>query len=213
MTTLHRFPIRRRWDPRLLAGSLAALALGLAACGDDSTQASAPAFAEQATTTTLAERPTELVDEAIAIAGGQMHLRCVAADLRSLLEEAGEPGPYVLLGHSFGGTEAVTFASQHPDEVVGLVLLDASPVTWPAAMGAVPDDGTDAANDGRALCAAMQDPAQDPERIDVIPAFDEIAAIASLDALPMTVMSGARRSWPGLADAELTRLTTVWKEG
>jgi pimeloyl-ACP methyl ester carboxylesterase len=136
-----------------------------------------------------------------------------AADLHSLLEEAGEPGPYVVLGHSFGGAQAVTFASQHPDEVVGLMLLDASPVTWPAAVCAVPDDGTDAGRDARGLCATMQDPTQDPERLDVIPAFEEVAAIASLDDLPMTVMSAARRSWPGLADGELTRLTGVWNEG
>jgi pimeloyl-ACP methyl ester carboxylesterase len=136
-----------------------------------------------------------------------------AADLHSLLEGAGEPGPYVVLGHSFGGAEAVAFASQHPDEVVGILLLDASPVTWPAAMCAVPDDGTDAAGDARAQCAAMQDPAQDPERLDVIPAFDEVAAITSLGALPITVMSGSHRVWPGLAHSELTRLDTVWSDG
>ncbi len=32
-----------------------------------------------------------------------------AADLHALLHKAGEPGPYVVLGHSFGGAEAVTF--------------------------------------------------------------------------------------------------------
>jgi pimeloyl-ACP methyl ester carboxylesterase len=93
------------------------------------------------------------------------------------------------------------------------MLLDASPATWPAAVCTVPEDGTDAARDARALCATMHDPTQDPERMDVIPAFDEVAAIASLDDLPMTVMSGARRSWPGLADGELTRLTDVWNVG
>ena len=30
-------------------------------------------------------------------------------DLHALLEDAGEPGPYVVVGHSFGGAEAVTF--------------------------------------------------------------------------------------------------------
>jgi pimeloyl-ACP methyl ester carboxylesterase len=61
-----------------------------------------------------------------------------ADDLHELLRVAGEPGPYVVLGHSFGGAEAVTFASRHGEEVVGLLLLDASPTTWPATACSVP---------------------------------------------------------------------------
>lgn len=49
----------------------------------------------------------------------------VAADLHILLKRAGEPGPYVLVGHSAGGPYVMTFASQYPDEVAGMVLLDA----------------------------------------------------------------------------------------
>ena len=54
-----------------------------------------------------------------------------APDLHALARQAGEPGPYVVVGHSFGGAEAVTFTSQYPDEVTGLMLVDASPTTWP----------------------------------------------------------------------------------
>ena len=39
---------------------------------------------------------------------------------------AGEHGPYVLVGHSTGGTYAMTYAARYPDEVAGLVLLDSS---------------------------------------------------------------------------------------
>ena len=38
---------------------------------------------------------------------------------------AGVPGPYVLAGHSFGGLLARLYAATYPDEVVGLVLVDA----------------------------------------------------------------------------------------
>ena len=48
----------------------------------------------------------------------------VVADLRRLLEQAGEHGPFVLAGHSAGGAYAMAYAAQHPDEVAGLVLLD-----------------------------------------------------------------------------------------
>ena len=45
-------------------------------------------------------------------------------DLRALLTAAKEPGPYVLVGHSWGGLIARLFASTYPDEVSGLVLVD-----------------------------------------------------------------------------------------
>jgi pimeloyl-ACP methyl ester carboxylesterase len=46
------------------------------------------------------------------------------ADLHALLIAAKEGGPYVLVGHSWGGLIARLFASTYPDEVVGLVLVD-----------------------------------------------------------------------------------------
>jgi pimeloyl-ACP methyl ester carboxylesterase len=46
-------------------------------------------------------------------------------DLHALLEAAGVPGPYVLVGHSYGGMLMRLYTSTYPDEVVGLVLVDA----------------------------------------------------------------------------------------
>jgi pimeloyl-ACP methyl ester carboxylesterase len=46
------------------------------------------------------------------------------ADLHALLIAAREPGPYMLVGHSWGGLIARLFASTYPDEVAGLVLVD-----------------------------------------------------------------------------------------
>jgi pimeloyl-ACP methyl ester carboxylesterase len=50
----------------------------------------------------------------------------VATDLHALLARAGERGPYVLAGHSSGGTLAMTYAARYPGQVAGMVLLDSS---------------------------------------------------------------------------------------
>ena len=241
--------------------SLAAVACGTSSPG--TTAGSAPTSATAATVApaTAATRPSQLVDELVSTANGQMHIRCIgsgaqtvlllagwddggdkwgliepalsegarvcsyskfgtgtsdppsstqtfdtqAADLHALLDEAGEPGPYVVLGHSFGGAEAVTFASKYADEVSGLLLLDASPTSWPATVCSV------AAYQGG--CAVMHDPTLSPERLDVFRAFDEVATITSLGDLPITVITAAHRTDPSLAQSELDRLDAVWAEG
>jgi len=47
-----------------------------------------------------------------------------ATELHTLLAEANEPGPYVLVGHSLGGYTMRVYAHDYPEEVVGLVLID-----------------------------------------------------------------------------------------
>jgi pimeloyl-ACP methyl ester carboxylesterase len=49
----------------------------------------------------------------------------MAEELHALLQAAEIPGPYVLAGHSYGGFFARLYAATYPDEVVGLVLVDA----------------------------------------------------------------------------------------
>jgi pimeloyl-ACP methyl ester carboxylesterase len=46
------------------------------------------------------------------------------ADLHALLTIAGVAGPYVLVGHSWGGFTATTYPRVYPDDVSGLVLVD-----------------------------------------------------------------------------------------
>jgi pimeloyl-ACP methyl ester carboxylesterase len=51
--------------------------------------------------------------------------RQMARELHALLERAGIPGAYVLVGHSMGGANVRLLASEHPDELAGMVLVDA----------------------------------------------------------------------------------------
>jgi len=56
-------------------------------------------------------------------------------DLHLLLTKAGVPGPYVLVGHSFGGLLVRFYQAKHPADVVGMVLVDSSHEESPQHVG------------------------------------------------------------------------------
>jgi pimeloyl-ACP methyl ester carboxylesterase len=133
-------------------------------------------------------------------------------DLHAALTSLGEVGPYVVVGHSFGGGAAVMFADTYRTEVTGLLLVDASPATWPTSICAVPDDGTPAATGYQELCSHISDPADNVEHLAGLTAFDEVAEIGSLADLPMVVMTATQHPW-GLSDSENARLDDAWAAG
>jgi len=47
-------------------------------------------------------------------------------ELQDALKKLGESGPYVLVGHSYGGPVIRNFAATYPQDVAGLVLVDAA---------------------------------------------------------------------------------------
>jgi pimeloyl-ACP methyl ester carboxylesterase len=118
-------------------------------------------------------------------------------ELHTLLGAAQVPGPYLLVGHSFGGLAARLYASTHPEEVAGLVLIDAtneelrtllSPEQW-AFLTSPP-------------------PAPEIERIDWDVSFDQViaarTAVPLRPGLPLVVLSAGRFDElpPGLPDPE-----------
>ncbi len=50
----------------------------------------------------------------------------IVKELHALLEAANEKGPYILVGHSFGGFNVRVYNGQYPNDVAGMVLVDAS---------------------------------------------------------------------------------------
>src|SRR5258708_33550245 len=50
----------------------------------------------------------------------------IAKELKALLDAAGETGPYVMVGPSFGGFNVRVFTGLYPADVAGVVLVDAS---------------------------------------------------------------------------------------
>ena len=50
----------------------------------------------------------------------------IVKELHALLSECRRGGPYVLVGHSFGGANVQLYASEYPEEVAGMVLVDSA---------------------------------------------------------------------------------------
>lgn len=85
---------------------------------------------------TLADRPVPSRSDPVPMPRAAADL---VADLRALLQAGPISGPYVLGGHSFGGLVVRLYASAYPEEVVGLVLIDAANEeiypAWEALLG------------------------------------------------------------------------------
>ena len=54
--------------------------------------------------------------------------RHVAGKLRRLLQAIGAGPPYLLVGHSWGGSLMRFFAGYHPEEIAGIVYVDPGPI-------------------------------------------------------------------------------------
>jgi pimeloyl-ACP methyl ester carboxylesterase len=141
------------------------------------------------------------------------------ADLHALLRAAAVPGPYVLAAHSLGGLYARLYAATYPDEVVGVVLVDAAseyvraalpPEAWAFA----------AANAGVPPPGLADDP--EAERADFGAAYDAMeraAAAQPLHQLPLVVLSRGHEDEappevlanlpPGFVDA----MAVAWRAG
>ena len=114
------------------------------------------------------------------------------ADLHALLNATGETGPYVLVGHSYGGLIVRLYASTYPKDVAGLVLVDAlteglqdaeTSEQWVIQRKLIEGD----VRESVALYPAL-------ERINTDRSFDQVRAAAPLRSMPLVVLS-ADRPW------------------
>ena len=129
------------------------------------------------------------------------------AELHTLLAAAGEPGPYVLVGHSLGGAYCRVFAGGHRDEVVGLVLVDTFD----------PDLQTDWIHPLLGELRPEYESFQDGLRATVSsvdslhwPASEVQLREASIAGLPIEVLVAPRYE-PRLSEAQNAEIATAWR--
>ncbi len=117
------------------------------------------------------------------------------ADLHALLQEANVPGPYVLVGHSIGGLIGRLYASTFPEEVAGLVLVDASHEEQVSRLEAL------VSPEQWAAYAEMLDQIINAEGIDFEASFAEVRearVTAPLRPMPLVVVSAGAEDDPSL---------------
>ena len=142
----------------------------------------------------------------------------VALDLNALLTKAAIPGPYLLVGHSYGGLHIRMFASQYPAKVAGMVLVDAShpdqDQRWLASFGPPSPIEPEPVKQARQFLTSRISSAANPESIDPRMTSSQIKGARGLGDKPLVILthSAGFKMDPSLPDDTLRRIETVWTE-
>lgn len=153
----------------------------------------------------------------------------IVTELRTLLQNAHIPPPYLLLGHSFGGYNMMYYAKAFPQEVAGLILIDSShpdQTTWfpsvfpemaysrgrtryvsfPNLPKNYPQDkkrlGYHLMNSRKARNALRF------ESMNFEISARQVSQMGELPDIPLIVLSRGERAWPDTPEGE--KLETVW---
>src|SRR5215210_4222763 len=110
--------------------------------------------------------------------------KAAAADLDALLGASGEPPPYVLAGHSFGGPIIRLYASAHPAEVGGLVLVDALSEDLP--------DGLTPKQEALFEKINTPPPGTESESLDESATFQQLRESSPVPPVPTVVLTADR---------------------
>ena len=116
--------------------------------------------------------------------------RDLVSDLHTLLRAGHIPGPYVIAAHSFGGIFARLYASIYPNEVVGMVLVDA--LSEKVRSGLTPEQWKLYVNFGFTKPPPGLEKYKEIETLDVNASFDQIekaAAAEPLRRMPLVVLT------------------------
>lgn len=121
----------------------------------------------------------------------------IVEDLRTLLASREIAPPYILVGHSFGGAYMEYFAKAHPEEVVGVVLVDPRHRDFSAKCDEAGISGC-----GIPASALPSMPKTDRDEVEAYAhVSEEITAAGQFGAYPVRVLTAKvhsfnRDAWP-----------------
>jgi pimeloyl-ACP methyl ester carboxylesterase len=140
------------------------------------------------------------------------------AELDALLQETKIEGPYIIAGHSLGGLYVLTYASEHPDQVAGAVLVDSAVLDdCQNTLKVLPTPSSSEAriiSDIREGCKISFDQQKPEGIVDVDPA---VRAVTSLGDVPLVVLvhgssSKIGQEWyPGAPADLVNQLEQLWQ--
>ena len=139
-------------------------------------------------------------------------------DLHALLRAVELPGPYVLVGHSFGGLLVRIFAHRYPREVQGLVLVDAMhedqfEVFGPKFPPANPSDPPELRSVRAFWTTGWRSPESTTEGIDFVSSLAQARAARSLGHLPIHILTaGTFRNQPLVPAEHRDHLQRCWED-
>lgn len=117
----------------------------------------------------------------------------VANDLNALLNKGGIAGPFLLVGHSYGGIHVRMFASRYPEKVLGMVLVDAAhpdqDEKWIAALPSPAPNEPESIRNAREFLSGRAKPSSNPEQIDTKASESQVRAAQDLGAKPLVILS------------------------
>jgi len=124
----------------------------------------------------------------------------IVTELETLLANARVDGPYVLVGHSFGGMNARLFAARFPEQTAGMVLVEATHEDYPAR------ERTIMSREERTRlksASSVAPPAAKSEFDSILESAAQVRAAGPPPDVPVVVITAAKHDWP-------PELNTLW---
>jgi pimeloyl-ACP methyl ester carboxylesterase len=134
----------------------------------------------------------------------------VVAELHTLLENADVEGPYILVGHSWGGSLTRLYTDLYEEEVVGLVLVDSShPDTARRNLAVLPPESPDDSESLKFYRDWFSSAINDP----MIKLDPELYEAGSLGDLPLVVLTAMNKQRADDFPADLNaKFNEIWLE-